>query len=280
MPANLRPLSTGELLDKTFTLYRLNFPLFFGIAVLPQIGLFILVTLFQGFSFATRQTQNLASVATLAIVTFVAALTYLVGALVATGITQAATTFAVSSLYLGEPASVKGAYARVKGMIWLSVRVVFSLGFLIMLGLLLFIIPGIIVLRRYSLAVPAAVLERIKTSEALKRSRHLSEGSGGRVLLVYVLMLVLVYAVAIGAGWALTLVFKAQALQTSFGAQVAHRFVSSLVSAVVAPVMTIAFSLLYYDQRVRKEAFDIEHMMQALQPGGASTGAAAAGTAV
>ena len=27
MPASLRPLSTGELLDKTFTLYRQNFPL-------------------------------------------------------------------------------------------------------------------------------------------------------------------------------------------------------------------------------------------------------------
>jgi hypothetical protein len=278
MGANLRPLSTGELLDKTFTLYRQNFPLFFGIAALPQIGLFILVTTMRGLEFATRGAQSMTGAATLGIVVLVAALAYMVGALVATGITQAATTFAVSSLYLGEPATVKGAYARVKGMVWLSVRVVFSVGFLVGLGFILFIIPGIIVLRRYSLAVPAAVLEKIKTGQALERSRRLSEGSGGRVLLIYVLMLVLVYAVAIGAAWLAALVFRTQLVQNSFTAKVINQFVSFLVGAAVGPVMTIAFSLLYYDQRVRKEAFDIEHMMKALQPAVGS--AAAAGTAV
>jgi len=34
---DLRPLSIGELLDRTFSLYRRNFLLFIGIAALPQL---------------------------------------------------------------------------------------------------------------------------------------------------------------------------------------------------------------------------------------------------
>jgi hypothetical protein len=32
----------------------------------------------------------------------------------------------------------------------------------------------------------------------------------------------------------------------------------------VGPLMTIGFSLLYYDERVRKEAFDLQLMMSTL----------------
>jgi len=38
MPASLRPLSTGELLDKTSALYRQNFALFAGIAAFALPG--------------------------------------------------------------------------------------------------------------------------------------------------------------------------------------------------------------------------------------------------
>jgi len=34
---DLRPLSMGELLDRTFSLYRRHFPLFIGIAAIPHL---------------------------------------------------------------------------------------------------------------------------------------------------------------------------------------------------------------------------------------------------
>src|SRR5271168_4985940 len=34
---DLRPLSVGELLDRTFSLYRQNFLLFFGISAIPHL---------------------------------------------------------------------------------------------------------------------------------------------------------------------------------------------------------------------------------------------------
>ena len=40
MSEPLRPLATGELLDRTLTLYRRNFKLFVGVSVLgPAVGL-------------------------------------------------------------------------------------------------------------------------------------------------------------------------------------------------------------------------------------------------
>ncbi len=38
MATVLRPLTTGELLDRTFSLYRSHFVLFLGIFALPHLG--------------------------------------------------------------------------------------------------------------------------------------------------------------------------------------------------------------------------------------------------
>jgi len=49
-----------------------------------------------------------------------------------------------------------------------------------------------------------------------------------------------------------------------------------LSTSLVGPLVTIALTLVYYDQRVRREGFDLQLMMAALQPGSkaqAATGA-------
>ena len=265
MAAPLRPLSTGELLDKTFSLYRQNFMLFFGIAVIPQICVFVLLAAVTGLSNSAQRAQSVTGAASFGIATLLSGLAYLIVVIVASGVTQAATTFAVSSLYLEEPTSVSAAYARIQGLLGRTIYTMLEVGVRIVLGFFLFIIPGIIMLRRYSLAVPATVLERLKTKDAIKRSKYLSEGAGGRVLLVYVLLLALLWGISVGVAWLLASAIGVETLRTNFMARLFQQFVSVLIGAAVGPVMTVAFALLYYDQRVRKEAFDLEHMMAALQ---------------
>lgn len=265
MAAPLRPLSTGELLDKTFSLYRQNFMLFFGIAAIPQICVFVLLAAVTGLSSSAQRAQSVTGAASFGILTVLSSLAYLIVVIVASGVTQAATTFAVSSLYLEEPTSVSAAYGRIQGLLGRTIYTMLEVGVRIVLGFFLFIIPGIIMLRRYSLAVPATVLERLKTKDAIKRSKYLSEGAGGRVLLVYVLLLALLWGISFGVAWLLAMAMGAETLRTNFMARLFQQFVSVLIGAAVGPVMTVAFALLYYDQRVRKEAFDLEHMMAALQ---------------
>jgi len=58
----------------------------------------------------------------------------------------------------------------------------------------------------------------------------------------------------------------AQAHQTvSFGMLVLQHLSTFLSEVLVGPIGTIAFSLMYYNLRVRKEAFDIQHLMDSLQ---------------
>lgn len=277
MPAALRPLSTGELLDKTFTLYRRNFLLFFGIAALPRAAVMLLLLLATGLFTTAGKGQSVSFAATTAILGLVTLIVYLIANLVATAIAQAATTFAVSDLYLDRPTGIGSSYGRVKGRVWRLVDVVFSVGLRIFGGLLLLLVPGILMLMRYSLAVPAAVLENVKTREALRRSKHLSSGSGGRVFTIYVLMILLIWIVSFGLTYATVALLGKNAQGGLFG-QTLQQLVTFLATTLASPILTIALALLYYDQRVRKEAFDIEHMMSALQPLGSNASAAVAAT--
>jgi hypothetical protein len=54
---------------------------------------------------------------------------------------------------------------------------------------------------------------------------------------------------------------------------IASGSVSFLTEALLTPLMTIAFSLMYYDERVRKEAFDIQWMMSSPETGDAQAAA-------
>lgn len=140
-------------------------------------------------------------------------------------------------------------------------------------------------LARFGLAFPACVVESSNAWAALKRGIKLSEGSRWRILAVFVLGAVL--------GWALTWLVtlpamivlvlipgmkSPQHLQTVNPLFLVINYTASFaVQALVKPIYGIALTIFYYDQRVRKEGFDIEWMMRqagmesapAQQPAGA-----------
>ncbi|HEX6878991.1 MAG TPA: hypothetical protein VF135_01385, partial [Terriglobales bacterium] len=134
-------------------------------------------------------------------------------------------------------------------------------------GLIAGVYLSIRLFARYSLAVPAAVVEDIKTRPAIKRSIFLSRGSIGKILAIYVLVLVInmAAAFAIAIPVQMMLVFSKAALWTTL-LTIFQEIGSFVVSSVVGPLATIALSLVYFDERVRKEAFDIQFMMESLPP--------------
>jgi len=263
MPASLRPLSTGELLDRTFVLYRQNFALFTGIAALPYLALSACQLLLLG---GTRA-NSVGAV----MFTSLAAVALLIGLFVAQGLAHAGTTYAVSALALDRPVSIGQAYSSVKGRLLTTILVSLLFSFALGIGLVLLIVPGILVLAKYSIGVPVAVLENKGVRKSFERSKQLSQGSGGRILLVYVLLFALMIGISMGLGAVLGLV---PFLRNTVWFAIIVRLV---VNVLAAPFLTIALTLLYYDQGVRKEAFDIEHMMTTLQSAGTTASAAAAG---
>jgi len=266
MATALRPLTTGELLDRTFSLYRSHFMLFVGIFALPHLCVLAFQCLEFAFQTPGTQLRNVLTTAVFSIVTGLLSM-------VAAAASQAATVVAVSNVYLDRPAGLVDSFSKVKnqigGVIWLSISVAFLVG----LACIALIVPGVLLAIRWSLAVPAKVLENKSTGEAMSRSTELTHGNRGRVFIIWFLFVVLSIGVSMLLQWPIQIAAGGArgltALQhAAAGWQVASLVATFVSQCLVGPLVTIAFSLVYYDERVRKEAFDLQLMMTTLDAPG------------
>ena len=125
-------------------------------------------------------------------------------------------------------------------------------------------------LLRLCLALPAAVVEHAGAWRALVRSTRLGAGTLGRSLVLYVLGVllnqILAWVVMFPAIILLAMIpaFQGQAHTRAAGAFMTFAFYGAMfvVRALTKPVFGIGLTLFYFDQRIRKEGFDIEWMMQ------------------
>jgi hypothetical protein len=313
-------MSTGEILDRTFSMYRGHFWLFAGIAAVPPAMMLVVQLFWTTVTFASgglRVGQATAFPSHFAVATlvvggigiFLAAIAYMVGYAVA----QGATVFAVSAVHLGRDTSIRSSYQHMRGR-WERVCIVSLLIFIrvvavafvllfaavllgglagggiaasskgsgaspllaVLIGLLIMIlclaalVVAFVFYARYALAIPACVLEDLKATPSIKRSVFLANGNYGKILAV----MLLAFALAIGVSLALqlpvqllTLAMIAQGhLTAQFYLTILNHLVTFVAGAVVSPVGTIALALVYYDARVRKEAFDIQFLMESIAP--------------
>lgn len=249
MARTLRPLSLGQILDETFSIYRKNFVLFITISAIPN--LIVLILKFgMGWALANNSIVLgvLGGLATGLALIFVSSLV------------TAATTIGVSDVYLEVPTTASACFARVTDRVPRVLLVSFLFGLAVGIGFLLLVIPGFYVAGLYGLAVPALVLEDIGAFDALTRSSTLAKGAVGRVIVVFILTTILV-AILSGTLDVVASLLGRAVFQQHY-AQAAWEEVYSTISTILfGPVSAIALTLIYYDQRIRREAFDISHMM-------------------
>lgn len=290
---DLRPMTLGEVLDRTFSLYKDNFWLFAGIIALP----YLIVVIFTLFYSSALNSSLPAPGSKLSPAAFTHFFATTLGGAVLFGLVylfvfaaaQAATIFAVSDLYLGRPASLHESYNRIRGHI-VTVLLIMALVFLvavaipigpamlfaalrvpILMGLSIIVLPiaSVVWLCRTAVAVPAAALENKGVSDSILRSVKLTQGSAAQIFAVYILIAFLSlvtslvfhlpFLIAMGSP------FKPHALSLTM--RILDGVASWISGVIVAPIGTIAFSLIYYNQRIRKEAFDLEQLMVSLKPG-------------
>src|SRR5713226_7759616 len=271
---DLRPLSIGELLDRTFSLYRRNFLLFAGIAAIPHL-LVLAVKLAQAAVMPVvgkvaaqppaaelqAATRSLALGNPIAFAAF--ALLGVVLYLVAILFSQGGTVFAVSELYLGRATSIGQSLSRAKSELGTLFGVLLLNGLVMILGLLLLIIPGFYMMCRLCVAVPAALLEDLGPRDSLERSFGLTKDNAGRAFLILLLYIVILYAALflfdIPFGIAIASAAHDPAMLRVWTALM--QVGNFIATVLVTPVFTIAASIFYFDLRVRKEAFDLQLMM-------------------
>ena len=267
---DLRPMTLGEVLDRTFTLYRERFLLFAGISALSYLLLMIFkfcVLLFQRANLTngapSTPSQSIGFIGTFIVGVFGA----LFLAFILVGIAQAATIWAVSELYLGREAGVGSAYSNSKSRILVVLATILLVGLASGVAFIFLIIPGIYVACRLAVAIPVVIVEHESPTTAMERSWQLTEGHVGQMFLLLVLVWVISYAVAMLLQlpvffFAFTAAMAKQ--QISVGVT-AYSYVAEFVAQVLAgPVGTISASLMYYNLRVQKEGFDIQHLLSSL----------------
>ena len=200
---------------------------------------------------------------------------------------EAATTRAVSDRYLDRDASLGSSYgAAIRRLIPLIVQglilfagavVLFGAAILLLvllaavagaagavLGFAVFIAAVVAALYFYArtlLAPPAIVLEGLSGWRGIRRSWLLSQGHGWRLVGIRILIALITGIIT----FFLTTILTVAGLGLDPNGQFILTQVAAGLSAVMLnPIAYIAVTLLYYDTRIRKEAFDIEMLAQSL----------------
>jgi hypothetical protein len=264
---DLRPMTLGEVLDRTFTLYREHFLLFVGIAALPYLFvlLFNFGVLLLGNGIRPGMTPHLQPGMMAGF--FAGAFGGAFLSIVMVGIAQAATVSAVSELYLGRSTTVRESYAAATGGMWKVIAVIILAALAAGVGAIFLIIPGIYLWCRLAVSIPATVVEKDSVVGSMERSMELTKSYAGQMFLL--LLLVFVIQLVVGGllqfpGTLMTMLSVAAKRQPSVGVT-AYLYIAQYASQVlVGPIGTISACLMYYNLRVKKEGFDIQHLMNSL----------------
>jgi hypothetical protein len=292
----LRPLGVGDVLDRTFTVYRSKPLVFIGLSaiwylLLVLVFVVLAVVVFAGAlaAFARQATtpsfEQVAG-ATAGIIGFV--IIAVIVAILLLSAQSAALVYAAARRYLARDVAIGESF---RAGVAASARL-FIAGILVFLAIVCLWAVLLIVaaLTRqglaFVLAVPAAlvltaylgaswlvapvvvVIEKMGPVAALGRAWSLSSGHRWRILGIQVLLFILnlVLSVLIGALFGGLVAAGAQGgTPGQFGVTSIVQSVVNFASTIIwAPVEWIAFTVLYYDLRVRKEAFDLQLAAEAL----------------
>ena len=291
-PLPLRQMGIGELIDAAIKLYRSEWKVLLGIVAFVLVPLtflqaFLTRTLPAGFTdqpgFVAPQAAQTAFIASgiLSVIQFLFIQPFL----------TAAVARAAANVYLGEPVGVRPTYrfalTKVHSILWISLLTFLTIA-LILTALIL---PAVVVIAagaegggavalvvllslaalalvihvgvRLTFAPPVLVIEGLKGTKALGRAWRLTKRQFWRLfgtLLVTFLMAGIIASV---------LAIPGNLIGDALGPRgwPIRALGDSLAAVLTTPFTTIIAVLLYFDLRIRKEAFDLEVMAQELSPG-------------
>lgn len=275
--ASLRPMRLGEILDQAVRLYRRNFVVFIGIIALVYVPIMLIQT---GLSYLTSSNlytsdpnQLLLSASywigilgtlTVAVIQFV----------LLQGVATAALTRAVADNYLGRPVGILDAYKKI-GSSWarllsaLLLMVLLSMGMFIVIlvpcvgwlagpGALFFLVAAVA-----PLLAPIVMIEKLDAAATLRRAWDLARRRFWWLLgFMFILILfsqLVVTGPTLVVNYLLTFVFGQQngPFQTTLLSTIISSFVSLIGGLLYLPLQLTAYTLVYFDLRVRTEGFDL-----------------------
>ncbi len=267
---DLRPLRLGQILDGAVGLYRRNFWLLTGIITLAEIPL-LLVQVILPLVYTSSTSEDIFS-----------ARWFIINGVNMTmrwffvdGFGAAALSYAIAQRYLRQPSGIFAAYRR------LGASFIRMVGVLILFPLLLFavvvwgLIPcigwisgmGIFIFLNMAVMplIPTVLMVEGQSGlQAMLRAWDLARRRFFWIMGFNMVMAVFSWTLAVGPSLVAGLLVTAL-IGTSLGAEQATESFYGLVSSVSGtlfnmlflPIQVGAWTLIYYDLRVRSEAFDL-----------------------
>lgn len=248
----LEPMTTGMILDRSFRVYMQNFALMVALSAIVNVPLLL-------FSVGVPFLQG-ANIVFACLGALVAAITFLVSMFIIAPLVTGAATKAVGERFLGNEITAFAALKFAWGYVFTLLLVQIVVGLIMIVGFLLLIVPGIIWMLSYSVVAPIIVLEKSRDGAAIRnRSWHLVKGHRWKAFGILVVVLVAQFLPS-------SVSFL---IQASFGlespvAGAVGNLISGIAGLLTYPLNPIAFTLLYYDLRIRKEGFDLEMLSRAI----------------
>jgi hypothetical protein len=244
----VREHSAGSILRSSVEIYSRHFVTILLIYSLPTLPTVI--------------AQQEAEVAGHEWLHFAAILLNLFTGLVALG----AITVATSDICLGERPGVFRSYralagATMKRLLWSNLLQVA----IIVLGFVLLVVPGIVFMLRYLFVPVVATLENVSGRAALRRSAQLGKGFYWRTFRVFLIWMCLNILVGLAIGGMIGFagnLFESDEATALLGMRT---LLAAVLTGILNPLMLISFTLMYYDLRVRKEAYDLRTLAEDLR---------------
>lgn len=305
MTADLRPMSLGEILDRTFLVYRRHLRTHIMVALFPALA----VLAFHLVNYLVIHLETRGTVAwSLSPVLgkfFARLILYHLSALVWTPFIFAFAWLVAAQESDQQPTSREALQllrARWRDAVWVAVLkiavvlfvpeiitagILVSLAYLfdkvgvfapgsgIFPGLFAGIIPAVIGLSLFfwlgpcfALALPAAALEGYRGRQALVRSWRLSHGGRLRIFVVWSMIVLFGWGISISGqlGFRWIMYFSSWKIIPSLVwlrvYSIGSYLLMTMFSTVLGPLYPIALTLIYYDQRIRREGYDVERMIE------------------
>jgi hypothetical protein len=284
---DLRPLDFGETLDGSLVIYRRQFGLFLQLAaVTMSVPFLLLVYVGARFVGSPLLLMRLPSIGEGFAIVGVAIVFYL-----ATLVLTAGTIRVISDSYLGRTPQLRDALAqglaKLGALVWVglakgAILALLGIGMAVLVAVLAAIARGGalaasvvfvgvlgsvwvvgFVLCGYAVTTPVVVLERLpSTTAAFRRSWELTKQRKGKVLGLWVVAFLLTNTVPSMAFRGLGALMQGAVP----GLGITLTALGYAVPLMLAPVVAAVITLIYYDLRVRREAFDLEMLARQLGP--------------
>ena len=289
----LRPLGVGDVIDRAITVYRRRPLLFIALSAVPSLALGIgaailglvfagafapLAPVLAGSGAADPVVLGRLATAIGSVVVFV--VIFLVISLVAVAIQSGALVDAAAAGYLARESTIGSSFRaglraslRLIGSGLLAFLAVMALWVVLIIAMAvisngaaiaLLIIFGLVatffLIASWLIAPAVATLEGTGAVTTLRRSWHLSAGHRWRVIALLFLLIVLQVIIGVLLSAVLLATFAAETTTRT----VLQQVVNLAVNVLWAPIQWATFTVLYYDLRVRKEAYDLQLAAEAL----------------